>query len=395
MTSSFNPRTVLRQTSNGLLAEMFSVLEIPIRLNWSELAKTDVDTIFAAYLALDDGYRQQAELMLHDLHSMVNEESQMVIFRQCHRAGEHVFLNELERCESRYDVALLTRIYTDDLQGLERLTGECRFATLAAHCGIAPVSIPNSRTVTWKPSMPIGLAPTIYHPIKRLFTAPEPWMQPEEIASLELLLDPMMHVLEFGSGRSTFWLAHRVAKVTTIEHNARWLERTKPFPPNVEVRFEPPAWPVRSHASFPRSRPMKLSDITFCIKTIHRPWSCHRLVESLCKHIAEPNNNIIVVDDGQPERRFLPAYPETAAKCQVIHPPQVDVGVGVGRNISVDAVTTEFMFLLDDDHVVTPNLNLDKLIDRFSKLDIDILGVRQGAGGRPTMLSPLMNGKRI
>lgn len=138
---------------------------------------------------------------------------------------------------------------------------------------------------------------------------------------------------------------------------------------------------------------MKPSDITFCIKTIHRPWSCHRLVESLCKHIADPN--IIVVDDGQPERRFLPAYPETAAKCQVIHPANVDVGVGVGRNIAVDAVSTEFMFLLDDDHVITPNLNLDKLIDRFSKLDIDILGVRQGAGGRPTMLSPLMNGKRI
>ncbi len=117
------------------------------------------------------------------------------------------------------------------------------------------------------------------------------------------------------------------------------------------------------------------------------------MVESLCKHIADPP--IIVVDDGQPERRFLPAYPETAAKCQVIHPANVDVGVGVARNIAVDAVSTEFMFLLDDDHVVTPNLNLDKLIDRFSKLDIDLLGVRQGAGGRPTMLSPLMNGKRI
>lgn len=46
MASSLNPRTILRQTSNGLLAEIFSVLEIPIRLNWSELAKTDVDTIF-------------------------------------------------------------------------------------------------------------------------------------------------------------------------------------------------------------------------------------------------------------------------------------------------------------------------------------------------------------
>ncbi len=134
-------------------------------------------------------------------------------------------------------------LYTDDLAGLDQVTGEIRFATLAARCGFSPVSIPDSRMVTWKPFMPIGLAPTIYHPVKKSFTSPEPWMQQEEIVAFESLLDPMMHVLEFGSGRSTFWLANRVAKVTTIEHNARWLERVKPFPPNVEVRFAPPAWP--------------------------------------------------------------------------------------------------------------------------------------------------------
>ncbi len=31
---------------------------------------------------------------------------------------------------------------------------------------------------------------------------------------------------------------------------------------------------------------LQLVNITFCIKTIHRPWSCHRLVESLREHIA-------------------------------------------------------------------------------------------------------------
>jgi hypothetical protein len=107
---SFNPRTVLRQTSNGLLEEMFGMLEIPIRVNWSEISETDVETIFAAYLALDDDHRQRVELVLHDLHSMIGESSQLVIFRQCHHAGELEFLKELEQCESRYDVALLTRI---------------------------------------------------------------------------------------------------------------------------------------------------------------------------------------------------------------------------------------------------------------------------------------------
>ncbi|GAA4447107.1 glycosyltransferase family 2 protein [Novipirellula rosea] len=138
---------------------------------------------------------------------------------------------------------------------------------------------------------------------------------------------------------------------------------------------------------------MKLSEITFCIKTIHRPWSCHRLVESLHQHIESPN--IIVVDDGLPETRFSGKYPETAKRCTVINLDQHDVGVGVGRNTVVDAVKSEYLFLLDDDHVVTPNLYLDKLIERFDNFDVDLLGVRQGSGGRPTMLSPLMNSQRI
>ncbi|GAA4446183.1 glycosyltransferase family 2 protein [Novipirellula rosea] len=138
---------------------------------------------------------------------------------------------------------------------------------------------------------------------------------------------------------------------------------------------------------------MKLSEITFCIKTIHRPWSCHRLVESLHQHIESPN--VIVVDDGRPEARFSGKYPETAKRCTVINMDKHDVGVGVGRNAAVDAVKSEYLFLLDDDHVVTPNLNLDTFIERFDNLDVDLLGVRQGSGGRPTMLSPLMNGQRI
>ncbi|WP_218932676.1 hypothetical protein [Roseimaritima multifibrata] len=44
---------------------------------------------------------------------------------------------------------------------------------------------------------------------------------------------------------------------------------------------------------------IQLSDITFCVNTIHRivvlPSSCHRLVKSLHQPIANPN--IIVVND--------------------------------------------------------------------------------------------------
>ncbi len=139
--------------------------------------------------------------------------------------------------------------------------------------------------------------------------------------------------------------------------------------------------------------PIALSDITFCIKTIHRPWACHRLVESIRKHLDAPK--IVVVDDGRDRLRFSKKYPGTARHCQVIDLGQHDVGVGVGRNTAIDAAETEYIFLFDDDHVVAPKLHLDRVCRRFPRHKIDILGVRQGEGGRPLLLSPLMKGKRI
>ena len=61
------------------------------------------------------------------------------------------------------------------------------------------------------------------------------------------------------------------------------------------------------------AKSISTADITFCIKTIHRPWSCHRLVQSLREQIADPT--IVVVDDGRPELRFSEKYPETAKHC--------------------------------------------------------------------------------
>ncbi len=136
-----------------------------------------------------------------------------------------------------------------------------------------------------------------------------------------------------------------------------------------------------------------IQDITFCIKTVHRPWSCDRLVKSLFDQFGHPD--IVVVDDGLDGRRFSQLYPATAGHCLVIDLPEHDVGVGVGRNAAIDAAQTEFIFLLDDDHIVDERLQLESVYHRFHEHSIDILGVRQGEGGRPLMLSPLMNGKRI
>ncbi len=122
--------------------------------------------------------------------------------------------------------------------------GELRLASAAAYCGFPPVANPHAgSTIACKDLSPIGLAPTIYHPVKKTIPMPHPWMQPDEIVALERLIKPEFHVLEYGSGASTFWFAERVRKVTTIEHSGEWLNQILPLPPNVDYVFQPPAWP--------------------------------------------------------------------------------------------------------------------------------------------------------
>jgi len=160
-----------------------------------------------------------------------------------------------------------------------------------------------------------------------------------------------------------------------------------------KLKTHEPGLKSETYNSRLKTRDSRLNSITFCIKTIHRPWACHRLVQSLRKEFGDPK--IVVVDDGLPEHRFSRKYPETAKHCRVIDLEQHDVGVGKGRNTAIDAAKTEFIFLLDDDQIVTPELHLDRVYERFFEYELDILAVRQGDGGQPMMLSPLWNRKRI
>ena len=52
----------------------------------------------------------------------------------------------------------------------------------------------------------------------------DPWLTPKAIGLLDTLLQPTDRGAEFGSGRSTLWLAARVAELTSVETNARWHE---------------------------------------------------------------------------------------------------------------------------------------------------------------------------
>jgi predicted O-methyltransferase YrrM len=51
-----------------------------------------------------------------------------------------------------------------------------------------------------------------------------PWLTRDAVASLQTLLKASDRGVEFGSGRSTVWLASRVAHLKSVEHNPGWFD---------------------------------------------------------------------------------------------------------------------------------------------------------------------------
>jgi predicted O-methyltransferase YrrM len=54
-----------------------------------------------------------------------------------------------------------------------------------------------------------------------------PWLTPKAVRILEHSLKPSDKVFEWGSGRSTLWLARRVSFVASIEHDPIWFEKVR------------------------------------------------------------------------------------------------------------------------------------------------------------------------
>lgn len=58
------------------------------------------------------------------------------------------------------------------------------------------------------------------------YRCPElPWLTPQANAILTEWLKPSDIGFEWGSGRSTMWLATKVNRLTSVEHDKHWAER--------------------------------------------------------------------------------------------------------------------------------------------------------------------------
>ena len=94
-----------------------------------------------------------------------------------------------------------------------------------------------------------------------------PWLTAESVALLGKLLRAQDSVLEFGSGRSTIWFAHRCGSIVSVEHDLDWFKKVssqiKQFS-NVDYRhakLEAPAGHVPPYLSLLDEFPNESFDV--------------------------------------------------------------------------------------------------------------------------------------
>jgi len=61
----------------------------------------------------------------------------------------------------------------------------------------------------------------------RLMNQKAPWWNKHAVNFAKIIIGENDSILEFGSGRSTIWLAERCKKLTSIEHNKNWYEKVR------------------------------------------------------------------------------------------------------------------------------------------------------------------------
>lgn len=107
--------------------------------------------------------------------------------------------------------------------------------------------------------------------------------------------------------------------------------------------------------------------VTLAIKTFERPDVLRRMLSSVRRVFAGP---ILVADDGA--RPFVSDDPGV----RVLGLP-FDSGVSVGRNVLLDAVTTPFVWMADDDMILLPDFDIARVVAYLERNpEVDLVGGR-------------------
>ncbi len=126
-----------------------------------------------------------------------------------------------------------------------------------------------------------------------------------------------------------------------------------------------------------------LDDLTITIKTIHRPWCCARLIQSIERNV--PGVRIHVLDDGRPEKRLSAFYPADAQRVNQLIETEFDIGISAGRNRLLETVETPYFLLIDDDHVVVEQSDIPGLVQKLRDYGsaCDLLAALSNQAGKP------------
>jgi len=116
--------------------------------------------------------------------------------------------------------------------------------------------------------------------------------------------------------------------------------------------------------------------VTVGIKTFVCDASTLRLVAGLVRsiRIAYPTLRILIANDG-PLRLADEIFVKEDDGVQVISVPD-NSGISYGRNRMVNATTTQYFLLLDDDHIFDVDVDVAKIVSSADLTDFDIIGMR-------------------
>jgi len=137
-----------------------------------------------------------------------------------------------------------------------------------------------------------------------------PWLCSDAVRILDSWLRPTDRGLEWGSGRSTVWLARRVAHLISIEHNPTWAEIVKKklydagVTRNVDYNLYPEGINEKTDSSYIEVvKDIKPSTLDFClVDGVSRDHCALACLEKL-----KPGG-ILIIDNIN---RYIPKNPKS------------------------------------------------------------------------------------